>query len=250
MKRGMITLDQVAKFKVVNGPTQIKRKDRIRQVTVVSNILKGAALNQITREVQARLGALALPKDVTYDFGGQVEMNAEMFQTLTISLALAVIFVYMILASQFGSFLQPFALMLALPLSIVGAILGLLAANKLFDMVAFIGLIMLMGLVTKNSILLIDYTNVLRRRGMARAEAILEAGATRLRPILMTSLAMILGMIPVAFGIGASSNFRSGIGFTIIGGLVSSTVLTLVIVPVFYVIVDNIESRFKKQKPA
>jgi hydrophobic/amphiphilic exporter-1 (mainly G- bacteria), HAE1 family len=250
MKGGMITLDQVAKFKVVNGPTQIKRKDRIRQVTVVSNILKGAALNQITREVQARLGALALPKDVTYDFGGQVEMNAEMFQTLTISLALAVIFVYMILASQFGSFLQPFALMLALPLSIVGAILGLLAANKLFDMVAFIGLIMLMGLVTKNSILLIDYTNVLRRRGMARAEAILEAGATRLRPILMTSLAMILGMIPVAFGIGASSNFRSGIGFTIIGGLVSSTVLTLVIVPVFYVIVDNIESRFKKQKPA
>ena len=249
-KGGMITLDQVAKFKVVNGPTQIKRKDRIRQVTVVSNILKGAALNQITREVQARLGALALPKDVTYDFGGQVEMNAEMFQTLTISLALAVIFVYMILASQFGSFLQPFALMLALPLSVVGAVLGLLAANKLFDMVAFIGLIMLMGLVTKNSILLIDYTNVLRRRGMERAEAILEAGATRLRPILMTSLAMILGMIPVAFGIGASSNFRAAIGFTIIGGLVSSTVLTLVIVPVFYVIVDNIESKFKKQKPA
>jgi len=249
-KGGMITLDQVAKFKVVNGPTQIKRKDRIRQVTVVSNILKGAALNQITREVQARLGALALPKDVTYDFGGQVEMNAEMFQTLTISLALAVIFVYMILASQFGSFLQPFALMLALPLSVVGAVLGLLAANKLFDMVAFIGLIMLMGLVTKNSILLIDYTNVLRRRGTERMQAILEAGATRLRPILMTSLAMILGMIPVAFGIGASSNFRAAIGFTIIGGLVSSTVLTLVIVPVFYVIVDNIESKFKKQKSA
>jgi HAE1 family hydrophobic/amphiphilic exporter-1 len=177
-------------------------------------------------------------------------MNAEMFQTLTLSLALAVIFVYMILASQFGSFMQPFALMLALPLSVIGAVLGLLAANKLFDMVAFIGLIMLMGLVTKNSILLIDYTNVLRRRGMERTQAILEAGATRLRPILMTSLAMILGMIPVAFGLGASSNFRAGIGFTIIGGLVSSTVLTLVIVPVFYVIVDNIEGLFKKQRPA
>jgi HAE1 family hydrophobic/amphiphilic exporter-1 len=250
MRGGLITLDQVARFKVVNGPTQIKRKDRVRQVTVVSNILQGAALNEITRDVKARLDAISLPKDVTYDFGGQVETNAEMFQTFTVSLALAVVFVYMILASQFGSFLQPFALMLALPLSIVGAVLGLLAANKLFDMVAFIGLIMLMGLVTKNSILLIDYTNVLRRRGTERTAAILEAGATRLRPILMTSLAMILGMIPVAFGIGASSNFRASIGFTIIGGLVSSTILTLVIVPVFYIIFDNFESRFKKRTPA
>ncbi len=170
MRGGLITLDQVAQFKVVNGPTQIKRKDRVRQVTVVSNILQGAALNEVTRKVQDRLDAIALPKDVTYDFGGQVETNAEMFQTLTISLGLAIVFVYMILASQFGSFLQPFALMLALPLSIVGAILGLLAANKLFDMVAFIGLIMLMGLVTKNSILLIDYTNVLRRRGLDRTD--------------------------------------------------------------------------------
>jgi HAE1 family hydrophobic/amphiphilic exporter-1 len=249
MRGGTITLDQVAKFNVVNGPTQIKRKDRIRQVTIVSNILKGAALNQITREVLGRLEALNLPKDVTYDFGGQVEMNAEMFQTLTLAMALAVIFVYMVLASQFGSFLQPFALMLALPLSIIGAVLGLLVANKLFDMVAFIGLIMLMGLVTKNSILLIDYTNVLRRRGADRTAAIIEAGATRLRPILMTSLAMILGMIPVAFGLGASSNFRAGIGFTIIGGLISSTILTLIVVPVFYIIVDNVESRFKKQRP-
>jgi len=250
LRSGTITLDQVAKFTVVNGPTQIKRKDRIRQVTVVANILKGSALNEITRNVQARIAALDLPKDVIYDLGGQVETNAEMFATMTLSLILAIVFVYMILASQFGSFLQPFALMLALPLSVIGAVLGLLVANKLFDLVAFIGLIMLMGLVTKNSILLIDYTNVLRRRGQDRTSAILEAGATRLRPILMTSLAMILGMIPVAFGIGASTDFRAAIGFTIIGGLISSTVLTLVIVPVFYIIVDNIEARFKKKKLA
>jgi HAE1 family hydrophobic/amphiphilic exporter-1 len=250
LRSGTITLDQVAKFTVVNGPTQIKRKDRIRQVTVVANILKGSALNEITRNVQARIAALDLPKDVIYDLGGQVETNAEMFATMTLSLILAIVFVYMILASQFGSFLQPFALMLALPLSVIGAVLGLLVANKLFDLVAFIGLIMLMGLVTKNSILLIDYTNVLRRRGQDRTSAILEAGATRLRPILMTSLAMILGMIPVAFGIGASTDFRAAIGFTIIGGLISSTVLTLIIVPVFYIIVDNIEARFKKKKLA
>jgi HAE1 family hydrophobic/amphiphilic exporter-1 len=250
LRSGTITLDQVAKFTVVNGPTQIKRKDRIRQVTVVANILKGSALNEITRNVQARIAALDLPKDVIYDLGGQVETNAEMFATMTLSLILAIVFVYMILASQFGSFLQPFALMLALPLSVIGAVLGLLVANKLFDLVAFIGLIMLMGLVTKNSILLIDYTNVLRRRGQDRTSAILEAGATRLRPILMTSLAMILGMIPVAFGIGASTDFRAAIGFTIIGGLISSTVLTLIIVPVFYIIVYNIEARFKKKKLA
>jgi hydrophobic/amphiphilic exporter-1 (mainly G- bacteria), HAE1 family len=248
LRGGTIALDQVARLQVVNGPTQIKRKDRIRQVMVVSNVKKGAALNDIRNEVEGRLDALALPRDVTYDFGGQVEQNAQMFQTLTVSLFLAIIFVYMILASQFGSFTQPFALMLALPLSIIGAVLGLLVANKLFDMVAFIGIIMLMGLVTKNSILLIDYTNVLRRRGKERLEAILEAGATRLRPILMTSLAMILGMIPVAFSIGASTDFRAAIGFTIIGGLVSSTILTLVVVPVFYVIFDNLGGRFRRKK--
>ncbi|HEX9903028.1 MAG TPA: efflux RND transporter permease subunit, partial [Acidobacteriota bacterium] len=132
--------------------------------------------------------------------------------------------------------------------SIIGAVLGLLLANKLFDMVAFIGLIMLMGLVTKNSILLVDYTNVLRRRGLKRSEAIIEAGSTRLRPILMTTMAMILGMIPVALGLGASSSFRQAIGFTIIGGLISSTVLTLVVVPVVYVILDNFVSKFSKKK--
>jgi HAE1 family hydrophobic/amphiphilic exporter-1 len=173
-----------------------------------------------------------------------------MFASLGLAMAMAIIFVYMVLASQFGSFVQPLVIMLALPLSMIGAVLGLLLANKLFDMVAFIGLIMLMGLVTKNSILLIDYTNVLRRRGMKRFEAIVEAGSTRLRPILMTTLAMILGMIPVAAGIGTSSSFRAGIGYTIIGGLTSSTVLTLVVVPVVYSIVDDLSGMFRRKKKA
>jgi HAE1 family hydrophobic/amphiphilic exporter-1 len=207
-------------------------------------------LNEITQNVMNALAKIPYPKGVTYEFGGQVEMNRKMFASLGLAMALAVIFVYMVLASQFGSFVQPFVIMLALPLSIIGAVLGLLLANKLFDMVAFIGLIMLMGLVTKNSILLVDYTNVLRRRGMKRFEAIVEAGSTRLRPILMTTLAMILGMIPVAFGFGASSNFRAAIGFTIIGGLISSTVLTLVVVPVVYSIVDDISAKFSRKKKA
>jgi HAE1 family hydrophobic/amphiphilic exporter-1 len=245
---GAITLDQVAFLQAVNGPTQIRRANRARQIMIGANILKGRAINEITQSVKGTLDKIPFAKGVTYEFGGQVEMIRKIFVSLGTAMALAIIFVYMVLASQFGSFVQPFVIMLALPLSIIGAVLGLLLANKLFDMMAFIGLIMLMGLVTKNSILLVDYTNILRRRGMKRFEAILEAGATRLRPILMTTLAMILGMIPVAAGFGTSSAYRAAIGYTIIGGLVSSTVLTLVIVPVIYSLVDDL-SRKVGRKP-
>ncbi len=247
MRGGSITLDQVAQLKVVNGPTQIRRTNRTRRISISANILKGRAMNEITRKADEAMAAVRFPGDVSSEYSGQVEMMREMFSSLTLALFLAIIFVYMILASQFGSFVQPFVIMLALPLSVIGAVLGLLLANKLFDMVAFIGLIMLMGLVTKNSILLVDYTNVLRKRGMKRIEAIVEAGSTRLRPILMTTLAMILGMIPVALGLGASASFRQAIGFTIIGGLISSTILTLVVVPVVYVILDNLSRKVSKK---
>ena len=248
MRGGTITLDQIGGLVTVSGPTQIRRADRTRQIMIGANILKGRPLNEITQKVNASLAALNLPKDVTYQFGGQVEQNSKMFASFFLALGLAIVLIYMVLASQFGSFVQPFIIMLALPLSIIGAVLGLLLANKLFDMVAFIGLIMLMGLVTKNSILLVDYTNVLRRRGMQRFDAIIEAGSTRLRPILMTTMAMILGMIPVAVGFGTSSGFRAAIGYTIIGGLTSSTILTLVVVPVVYSILDDIVLKFGRKK--
>jgi HAE1 family hydrophobic/amphiphilic exporter-1 len=249
MRGGSIMLDQAATLRNINGPTQIKRSNRTRQIMIGANILRGRALNEITQKVNAALGKVKFPPEVSFEFGGQVEQNREMFSAMTISLVLGIVFVYMVLASQFGSFIQPFVIMLALPLSIIGAVLGLLLANRLFDMVAFIGVIMLMGLVTKNSILLVDYTNILRRRGIKRFDAIIQAGATRLRPILMTTMAMILGMIPVAAGIGTSSSFRAAIGYTIIGGLTSSTVLTLVIVPVVYSILDDfvLKLRGKKQ---
>lgn len=246
-RNGLINLKQVADLKISNGPTQIKRMERTKQIVVGANILKGTAINEVKKKIEDKLVTIELPPDVSFTFGGQVEQTGEQFQALFISLILAIIFVYMILASQFNSFLQPFSIMLALPLSIIGAVVALLIANKLFDMVAFIGLIMLMGLVTKNSILLVDYTNVLRREGKNRLEAVLDAGSTRLRPILMTTLAMILGMVPVAFGIGASTDFRAPIGFTIIGGLVSSTLLTLVVVPVVYSIIDDVAAKFKRK---
>lgn len=248
MRAGSITLDQVARLENVNGPNQIKRANRTRQITIASNILKGRPLNEITQKVNAALAGIRFPSGVSYEFGGQVKTNRDMFASLTLALVLAIVFVYMVLASQFGSFLQPFVIMLALPLSIIGAVLGLLVANKLFDMMAFIGVIMLMGLVTKNSILLVDFTNVLRRRGMGLMEAIVEAGSTRLRPILMTTLAMILGMIPVAAGFGTSSSFRAPIGYTIIGGLISSTLLSLLIVPVIYAILETAVLKSKERK--
>jgi HAE1 family hydrophobic/amphiphilic exporter-1 len=246
-KNGLISLNQIATLSISNGPTQIKRNERTRQITVAANTITGTAVNEIKNKIDNKLRNINLPKDVTYIFGGQVEQTGEQFQSLFISLILAVIFVYMVLASQFNSFTQPFSIMLALPLSIIGAIIALLVGNKLFDTVAFIGLIMLMGLVTKNSILLIDFTNVLRKKGYNRFDAIVEAGSTRLRPIIMTTLAMILGMVPVAFGFGTSTDFRAPIGYTIIGGLISSTLLTLVIVPVVYSLIDDITMKYKKK---
>jgi HAE1 family hydrophobic/amphiphilic exporter-1 len=225
---------------LVGGPTQINREDRTRQIIVGGHIAQTRSLGDVKKDVLARIAEMKTPEGVTVEISGQAQQMAENFQSLGIALALAVLFIYMVLASQFGSFVQPFTIMLALPLAVIGAFVALLITGKIFDMLAYIGLILLMGLVTKNSILLIDYINQDRRRGMARMEAILSAGNKRLRPILMTSFAMILGMLPVALAFGTSSEFRVSMAVTVIGGLVSSTMLTLVVIPVVYTILDDL----------
>jgi HAE1 family hydrophobic/amphiphilic exporter-1 len=171
-------------------------------------------------------------------------MQAESFANILLSLALAIVFVYIVLAAQFESFTYPFAIMLALPMSLIGAILGLLVFKSALSMMSMIGVIMLMGLVTKNGILLVDYANVLRKRGEARTDALVNAGATRLRPILMTTFAMVFGMVPVAFAVSEGSEFRAPMGQAVIGGLITSTLLTLFVVPVVYSIIDDFT--FKK----
>jgi HAE1 family hydrophobic/amphiphilic exporter-1 len=170
-------------------------------------------------------------------------MQAESFGNIFLSLGLAIIFVYIVLAAQFESFSYPFAIMLALPMSLIGAVFGLLVFKSALSMMSLIGIIMLMGLVTKNGILLVDYTNVLRDRGLERSNALIKAGATRLRPILMTTSAMIFGMAPVALSVGEGSEFRSPMGQAVIGGLITSTLLTLFIVPVVYSIIDDLSIR-------
>ena len=171
---------------------------------------------------------------------GQGEMQDESMANMLITLLLAVVFVYIVLAAQFDSFVHPFSIMLALPMSIIGAVLALLIFGSSLSVMSMIGIIMLMGLVTKNGILLVDYTNVMRERGMSRFDALVKAGPTRLRPILMTTFAMIFGMIPVALALGEGAEFRAPMGQAVIGGLITSTLLTLFIVPVVYSILDDL----------
>src|SRR3972149_4515267 len=159
------------------------------------------------------------------------------------SLGLAILFVYIVLAAQFESFVYPFSIMLALPMAIIGAVLALLFVGGAISVMSLIGIILLMGLVTKNGILLVDYTNVQRRRGLDRTSALLKAGPVRLRPILVTTFAMIFGMIPVALAFGESSELRAPMGQAVIGGLITSTLLTLFIVPVVYSILDDLGSK-------
>jgi HAE1 family hydrophobic/amphiphilic exporter-1 len=190
------------------------------------------------------MGSIEMPPGMTYAFTGQQEMQTDAFRSMGLALLLSVVFVYMVLASQFGSFIQPLVIMLALPLAVVGGLLALLALGKPLDMTAMIGLMLLMGIVVKNSILLVDKSNRLRReKGMGIDEAMLTAGPIRLRPILMTSLALILGMLPVALGLGSGGDFRQPMAVVVIGGLVTSTLLTLLVVPVAYSLVEGAMAR-------
>jgi HAE1 family hydrophobic/amphiphilic exporter-1 len=242
----VVALRNVATLSNASGPTALERLNRQPKISIGANVL-GRAQQSVADDIQARLKQLKLPPGVTAQFGGQVQQFNDSFRSLFISLLLSVVFVYMVLASQFGSFTQPFVMMLALPLSLLGAFLALLVTRIPFDLTAMIGIIMLFGLVTKNSILLVDFANRLRRSGMSRDQALLAAGPIRLRPVLMTSLSLILGSLPVALGLGAGGTFRQPLALVVIGGLITSTVLTLLLVPTAYAILDAVQTRLARK---
>jgi HAE1 family hydrophobic/amphiphilic exporter-1 len=177
--------------------------------------------------------------------GGATKDMQESFGFALQALLLAIVFIYMILASQFRSFIQPVSIMASLPLSLIGVMLALIAWRSTLNMFSIIGFIMLMGLVTKNAILLIDYANQLRREGEARASALLKAAQVRLRPILMTTLAMVFGMLPLAISTGEGSEQRAGMAHAVIGGVIASTLLTLLVVPVLYALLDDAVARLR-----
>ncbi|HVN71778.1 MAG TPA: efflux RND transporter permease subunit [Desulfomonilia bacterium] len=185
------------------------------------------------------ISASILPPGYNTAYVGQAETMGESFINLMFALMLGIVMAYMVLAAQFESFMHPVTVLLAMPLSLIGAFGALLITGKTLSIVSFIGLILLMGIVKKNSILLVDYTNTLRERGMSRREALLQAGPTRLRPILMTTFAMVFGMMPVALGLGEGSDIRSPMGIIVIGGLLTSLFLTLAVVPAAYDLFDD-----------
>lgn len=237
-----IRLDQIAEVRPTLGPSEIHRENLTRKVTITANIEDGV-LGDVTAQIDAAVAAIDLPDGVTMAQGGDGEMLVETIGSMVSALLLAVIFIYLVLASQFGSFLQPLAIMISLPLSLVGVMLGLLVGGSTLNMYSMIGFVMLMGLVVKNAILLVDNANQHRREGASLVDALVEAGGTRFRPIIMTTLAMIFGMMPLALAIHEGSDQSAPMAHAVIGGLISSTLLTLVVVPVMLTYVDAL-SRF------
>ena len=226
------------------GPTNIEREQRRRQAKIGVE-LSDRPLGDVTTDVAAVMATVQMPANFEWGFLGDVELMQESAAAMGLAMLLAVAFIYIVLASQFESFLEPFLIMLSLPLAVVGALLAILLTGNNLGMPAMIGMVMLMGLVTKNAILLIDMTNHYVREGMPVEEAILTAGPIRLRPILMTTMAMILGMLPSALGRGEGGEFRAPISIATIGGLITSTALTLVVVPVAYLLLARFLERVK-----
>ncbi len=249
-------LNQVAKVEEGTGPNQINRRDLMREVAINANVYNRSA-GEVSADIRKAMEGIQMPPGYRFQFGGSTKNMAESFSYAISALVLAVIFIYMILASQFKSFLQPLALMTALPLTLIGVVLALLLFGSSLSMFSVIGVIMLMGLVTKNAILLVDFAIRARqpqeqadgsfKPGLSRHDALLMAAEVRLRPILMTTLAMIFGMVPLAFALSEGSEQRAPMGQAVIGGVITSSLLTLVVVPVVYCYLDDLAEWMKRK---
>jgi HAE1 family hydrophobic/amphiphilic exporter-1 len=220
------------------GPVQINRKDmeRITRVQAETEV----PLSEAVTAVQARLGQVSLPPDFSIGFGSEVEEQARSFQQLQLVLILAVLLVYAVMASQYESLRDPFIIMFSIPVAAIGVVLSLLLTGTAFSMQAYIGIIMLAGIVVSNAILLVDYINTLRQRdGLPLREAVELGGRTRLRPILMTSIATMLGLVPMALGLGDGGELQAPLARVVVGGLLASTLVTLVLVPAVYTLFEE-----------
>jgi HAE1 family hydrophobic/amphiphilic exporter-1 len=243
----LVPLSSVVRLERGVGPTQISREARMRQVTIYAG-LDGLALGEATSKT-LELARRVVPASVETEMSGTSQLMTESFGYMIVSLILAILLVYMILAAQFESFIHPFTIMMSLPLAVVGAFGALFLAGQTFSIFGMIGLIMLMGLVTKNAILLVDFAQKQQAQGASVRDALLIAGPIRLRPILMTTAAMILGMTPVALGLGEGGEARAPMAIVVIGGLVTSTVLTLVVVPVVFSLIEGLRARVHRNRP-
>jgi HAE1 family hydrophobic/amphiphilic exporter-1 len=229
-----VPLGQVARIAESIGPARIDHLNRERVITVEANT-EGRPLSEVVGDIMARVpSAVALPPGYTLSQGGETEEQTEIFTQMIVALGAAVMLMYFVLVVQFGSFLEPFAILLSLPLSLIGVMLALLATGNTLNIMSMIGVVLLMGIVAKNAILLIDFAKWSEDAGMERREALIQAGRVRLRPILMTTFALVAGMVPVALGSGEGGDFRSPLGISVIGGVLTSTFLTLLVIPTVY----------------
>ena len=241
----LVPLSAVANVQFGTGPAQINRYDRSRQISIGGN-LQGITLGQALEAVDQLPAMQNLPPSVTQQPSGDAEIMRDVFTRFGLALATAVLMIFAVLVLLYNSFIYPVAVMAALPLSIGGALMGLLITQKPLGLFALIGIVLLMGLVTKNAILLVDYALMAKQRGKSRKEAVVEAGVTRLRPILMTSISTMAGMTPIALELGAGGETRSPMAIAVIGGFTTSTLLTLVVVPVFFTYIDSFNGGISK----
>lgn len=245
-----VPLSGVAKVTIGVGPSQISRQQKQRRIDINAPVI-GRPLGEVIKEAGEIMKTFPLPAGYTWDFGPSIKQNSDTFSSLTLIVIMAIGLIYMILASQFESYLHPLVIMTAVPLSLVGVVGSLLISHRAFGLTAFIGTLMLVGIVVKNAILVVQFTNELRRQGMEPREALLHAGPMRLRPILMTTLATVGGMIPLAFGLEAGSQTQAPLGTVVIGGLLTSTMLSLFVVPTLYLwSARYIEARFTPKPPS
>ena len=243
-----LTLGSVASLTTGLGPSAISREDRTRRVEIQAPI-SGRPLGPIVADAAAIMSKIALPAGYRWEFGPEIKLGETSFNQLWLAVGLAVVLIYMLLAAQFESYVDPLIIMTAIPLSLVGIIVSLVVTNRAFGLTAFIGSLMLVGIAVKNSILVIEFTRQLREEGMAARDALLRAGPMRLRPILMTTFATIGGMLPLAIGIEAGSSTQAPLATVVIGGLIASTLLSLVVVPtLYYAVVKRFGGRFVNRR--
>jgi HAE1 family hydrophobic/amphiphilic exporter-1 len=241
----VVPLGQVVTLREALAPAQITHIGRERTVVVQANV-QGRPLSDVVREAKRAVAAVALPPGYRLTEGGEARDTAEVFGRIFLALGIAVLLMYLVLVVQFGSFLDPLAILLSLPLSLIGVVVALLVTGDTLNIMSLIGVILLFGIVAKNAILLVDFAKWRRERaGGSIRDALVQAGRTRLRPIVMTSVAIIAGMIPVALGIGEGADFRAPLGRAVIGGVVTSTLLTLVVIPTVYEILDGWRVRIR-----
>jgi HAE1 family hydrophobic/amphiphilic exporter-1 len=238
----VMPLGQVAEIRETIGPAQINHLNREKVINIQANV-QGRSLSEVMSDIQARLAPIPLPAGYTLSAGGEAADTAEVFGRVLVALITAVLLMYLILVVQFGSFLDPLAILVSLPLSLIGVVLALLITGDTLNIMSLIGVILLMGIVAKNAILLIDFAKWSHKEhGTPLRDALIEAGRIRLRPIMMTTLALIAGMIPVALGRGEGADFRAPLGRAVIGGVITSTVLTLLVIPTVYEILSDMRS--------